>query len=929
MSKNNKRKQQIEKIIREELAAYAKAKLRGRKILAERKKTAGFHQGDLPGMGTRGGSVSLPEPEPDRAIPANKRRSDTTSIVDEPDSKPYFVEAQHSDAHEEEEIDDLGEPLQSFRGQRRPENVVAPLNEQGPTPRQRLQNAYRGADYRLGGYLPQGVTPGTVQANRNSPVTQPMPAPQMPGGQMSGWRGSQTAPPIDWEMSRGTVPFNPAWGDDFNNYMRTSAGLAPLRSAPAMYGPTAQVAANAPSRMAAGPRTARGQMDNPRDWSDTGWERYRDSWSGVGQFDPSSVYNWSADSSYYNNPYSGPMRGLSGLPDAVGEYAGPSGIPGDHIYRHAYDPAMGPLSAAEQSRTFPGVDPTTLRPDYESNISDLQTGLSGEIAPGNPDPMASWINNPGQLMGPERPLIDIPITQAQGRMDRGMRIGDEQGTYNTGANAEAWVNYLETNILPGTSWEGRGTEYFENYIWPQHMEATNLRDISGYQRGELDAGTAEFGRTGPGAEIRQTDPSAPGAVPMVIEPNPWDSPETIKNRTRHGHQLSPAHIDVGGNQLVQVRPDQIAAAGFDMSDVMQHEMYHSRQLGAQSIDPFVGLLGTDAEGRYYEDAATRGRLQTMRDRGAFMRDSDGDGIRDTEHFSVLDFQRPHLERTGFTMAPPADPTAAGAQHTGYFSDLVGPAGATGARPGHDDEGYERLAGYTQWRDQDMQRGGTGRMTRDNLEWIDTAGSSGTNPFSRSGTAGLGGMVHGVHYDQHGRPTGGETYNAIRGMLGHGTEPGASTWGQQQSGETQDQRFDRVLTQGLDQIIGRAPGQAPDWREEAEDSDIDTSGWSGDENRWNPEESSEISAFSENKKKDWRNRWRQFLTEEASEQDWKDYGVNTTSPLPAGGDETGKIEHVPDVGTPAAAISADAPVEGDDNTELTEQQMAFFRSNGLI
>ena len=82
----SKRRQLVEKIIREELAAYNK------KILDER-KGVGLHKADLPGMGMRGGQVSMPEPEPDRAIPANKKRSTMTSIVDEPDSKPYFVEA--------------------------------------------------------------------------------------------------------------------------------------------------------------------------------------------------------------------------------------------------------------------------------------------------------------------------------------------------------------------------------------------------------------------------------------------------------------------------------------------------------------------------------------------------------------------------------------------------------------------------------------------------------------------------------------------------------------------------------------------------------------------------------------------------------------------------------------------------------------------
>ena len=35
-----------------------------------------------------------------------------------------------------------------------------------------------------------------------------------------------------------------------------------------------------------------------------------------------------------------------------------------------------------------------------------------------------------------------------------------------------------------------------------------------------------------------------------------------------------------------------------------------------------------------------------------------------------------------------------------------------------------------------------------------------------------------------------------------------------------------------------------------------------------------------------------MEEEASESDSEDYGVNTTSGAPAGGDDTGKIEHVP-------------------------------------
>jgi len=48
-----------------------------------------------------------------------------------------------------------------------------------------------------------------------------------------------------------------------------------------------------------------------------------------------------------------------------------------------------------------------------------------------------------------------------------------------------------------------------------------------------------------------------------------------------------------------------------------------------------------------------------------------------------------------------------------------------------------------------------------------------------------------------------------------------------------------------------------------------------------------------------------LAEEASESDSEDYGVNTTSATPAGGDDTGKIEHVP--GYP---LESDADVQSE-------------------
>lgn len=96
----SKRKQLVEKIIREEMTGYAK------KILDERKDTGMHWNGNEPGftqgMGLRGGSATLPEPEPDRAIAPNKKRSTTTSIIDEPDLKHHFVEEKFSDRLEEE-----------------------------------------------------------------------------------------------------------------------------------------------------------------------------------------------------------------------------------------------------------------------------------------------------------------------------------------------------------------------------------------------------------------------------------------------------------------------------------------------------------------------------------------------------------------------------------------------------------------------------------------------------------------------------------------------------------------------------------------------------------------------------------------------------------------------------------------------------------
>ena len=77
----SKRKQLVEKIIREELVGYAK------KILDE---------------GMRTPYMNLPDAPPDRAIAPNKKRSTVTSIVDEPDLKQHYVEEKISDRLEEE-----------------------------------------------------------------------------------------------------------------------------------------------------------------------------------------------------------------------------------------------------------------------------------------------------------------------------------------------------------------------------------------------------------------------------------------------------------------------------------------------------------------------------------------------------------------------------------------------------------------------------------------------------------------------------------------------------------------------------------------------------------------------------------------------------------------------------------------------------------
>ena len=107
------RKHLIKKIIREELAAAAKQRKEQRKILSE---------------GMRTPEPTRPAPAANRAIAPGKRRSDYTSIVDEPDSKPYFVEA--ADPREEEGTDELGDPLQRLdRPGRRPKEAIEMLDE--------------------------------------------------------------------------------------------------------------------------------------------------------------------------------------------------------------------------------------------------------------------------------------------------------------------------------------------------------------------------------------------------------------------------------------------------------------------------------------------------------------------------------------------------------------------------------------------------------------------------------------------------------------------------------------------------------------------------------------------------------------------------------------------------------------------------------
>ena len=75
-----------------------------------------------------------------------------------------------------------------------------------------------------------------------------------------------------------------------------------------------------------------------------------------------------------------------------------------------------------------------------------------------------------------------------------------------------------------------------------------------------------------------------------------------------------------------------------------------------------------------------------------------------------------------------------------------------------------------------------------------------------------------------------------------------------------------------------------------------------------------------------------LEEEASESDNEDYGVNTTSAAPAGGDETGKIEHVPGYPLPADANTQNESVfrrwkkiasikEGVDDAEFEAEELA--------
>lgn len=122
-NKQNRRQALIEKIIREEIACS------NEKFLVEASgRGTGMHRngaevGFTQGMGLRGGAATLPEPVQGREQDCVE--SDMGGCIDPPDLKKHFVESDIS--HEEEGLDDLGEPIQRFRGQRRPKSAVEPL----------------------------------------------------------------------------------------------------------------------------------------------------------------------------------------------------------------------------------------------------------------------------------------------------------------------------------------------------------------------------------------------------------------------------------------------------------------------------------------------------------------------------------------------------------------------------------------------------------------------------------------------------------------------------------------------------------------------------------------------------------------------------------------------------------------------------------
>jgi len=155
---SERRKQAIKKIIREEIASYYE------KILVE--KGTGMHRngnepGFTQGMGLRGGAATLPEPAAGREQECIE--SDMGGCIDPPGLKHHFVESTDM-SHEEEGLDDLGEPIQRFRGQRRPGSVVEPLKTEERKISRRLSEAPSEQDEQFFGVNTTNTEPPEVQA---------------------------------------------------------------------------------------------------------------------------------------------------------------------------------------------------------------------------------------------------------------------------------------------------------------------------------------------------------------------------------------------------------------------------------------------------------------------------------------------------------------------------------------------------------------------------------------------------------------------------------------------------------------------------------------------------------------------------------------------------------------------------------------------